>query len=317
MSFYVLPNTPSAADSLLSTELELSNHPPISRNPIYKYSGLCFIYSGFLPVGRFLYRSYCSNANNVSKHIHEVRSLIISQESMIHGSASEVLLAIRRFIQSYSCFSGLDIIRIMIKTCDPFYSSFTSSLMFNHWCHVSSLRYIHCQPSISLDYWQTQYSLLEKIYIRNKRSSIRLVQFSALSSSEWNFIRAASHPMWASPSHPSLETECSSLSSYAAFLGDRPCAWFIANDQNKNLLSLETMWIDKSICSSAILYSMIFLSFSSFFGYSPSFHRSFHFVYLTSNNKMRVFSEWLKPFQASCSLIHTFDLNISSGQVAA
>ena len=315
MPFYVLPDTPSTtADSLISSALELRSPPSTTRDPNRKSASLYFIYSGFLPVGRFLYRSYWCNTKNISKCVHEVRALTISQESMIHGSVSEVLLAISKYILSQS-YSDSDILRIMISTLEHFYLSFASFFIDNQWSHISSFKYIYCQPSISLGYWQSQYRLLEKIYRRNKRSSIRLIQFSSLSEYEWNSIRNSPHPLWASPSHPSLETECSSLSSFVAFLGARPCAWLIANDQHKNSLTIETIWIDKSICSSAILYSMIFLSFSSFFGYNPSFNKSFQFAYLTSNKKMKVFSEWLKPFQTSSSFVHTYDSSISRCQV--
>lgn len=317
LSFYILPETcPSAEDSSYSSELELDSQPSSTHKPVHKCAGLCFIYSGFLPVGRFLYRNYCCNTENISKCIHEVRALTITQESMIHGSVSEIVIAIRSYILSQPGFSNSDILRIMISTSDHFYSLFASFLRESHWRHVSSLEHIYCQPSIAVDYWQSQYRLLEKIYRRNMRSKIRLVDFSSLSSSEWNSIKTTPHPMWASPSHPSLETDSTSLSSFVAFLNSMPCAWLIANYIHENSLTIETIWIDKSICSSAVLYSMIFLSFSSFFGYSPSLEKTFQFAYLTSNKKMRVFSEWLKPFQVSSSFVHTYDSTISRNEVA-
>ena len=316
MPFYVLSDTSSSSsENLISSELELSNSSQTSRNSIHKKLDLCFIYSGFLPVGRFLYRSYYSKSSKISKCIHEVRALTLAPESMIHESASEVLHAIHLYILSISDTTESNIFRIMITTCDQFYSSFSSLLEDKHWSHVSSLKHIYCQPSIALDYWQSQYRLLEKIYRRNKKSKIRIVDFSSLSSSEWNSITTVPHPVWASPSHPSLETEYSSASSFVAFLDAVPCAWLIANDARKNCLTIETIWIDKSICSSAILYSMIFLSFSSFFGYIPSCSKSFQFAYLTSNKKMKVFSKWLQPFQTSSSFIHTYDSSITSSRV--
>ena len=312
MSFYVLPATDSPYQANSPSQPTAPGFlPDNSSLSSSSSSSLYFIYSGFLPLGRFLYRNYTDERRNHSLRIHEVRALYISDTSLANVSPLLVLNAIQKYISSLPLTSDSDTFRLMLSSTEQIFSQYSAFLLANQWSQVSSLKHIHCKPSLSLSYWQSQYLLLEKIYKRTQRSSIRFLQLSSLSPSEWDSIHSTPHPTWASPSHPSLSTESSSTTSLVAVLDSEPCAWLIANHCNTTLLTVETIWINKAICSSAILYSMIFLTFSSYFGFTPSSQQSFQFGYLTTNDSMKSFSNWLKPFHESISTIHTFDVLVN------